>query len=85
MKLSSANSEETAESRGQQGSPQTISMPREQVTGDPVPGYTTADFWRDFEEKHNASATEFGRFEHLARQLVRVSKDEIDEKRRTVG
>lgn len=36
---------------------QTISVPREQVTADPIPGYTTQDFWRDFDAKFRGRLT----------------------------
>ncbi len=69
------SSERKAKPRAQ-GQPQTIRMARHQVTGDPVPGYTTGDFWRD------NGGDERTRFARLTKKLVGVSKDELDSKRR---
>lgn len=65
--------------------PETISIPVSQVTSDPVPGYTTTDFWRDLEEQgtgrqSSGQAEEFARFRRLAKGLVGVPKDEIDKR-----
>lgn len=63
--------------------PQTMSMPISQVTGTPVPGYTTEDFWRDLDNVSRAAENdEYSRFYHVAQRLVQVPKSEIDEKRK---
>lgn len=56
----------------------TISLPPDQVTAEPVPGYTTQDFWQDFERQHGSPNDAFQRFEEFTRRLVQVPKSEID-------
>jgi len=65
-----------------QEEPQVISLPQNQVTVDPRRGYTTEDFWRDFEAEHSGRSAEFERFEQLTSRLVRVAKSDLDGRRK---
>lgn len=60
---------------------QTIAVPLSQITSPPMPGYTTADFWRDRGENGAATegrTSEFARFEDLTRKLVQTPKPDAD-------
>jgi hypothetical protein len=61
----------------------TISVPADQVTKPPIPGYTTKDFWRDLEASQLAARSrtdEFARSHDLAGRLAQVPNSEVDER-----
>ena len=61
--------------------PQTMSVPISQVTGRPIPGYTTKDFWRDLDNAPRAAGTdEYSRFHMVAQRLVQVPKSDVDKR-----
>jgi hypothetical protein len=65
----------TPSSASDEKRPKVIRVPRTQVTPDPIRGYTTADFWRDLEDRQRRSRQELTR---LRRMVARRRRDADD-------
>jgi hypothetical protein len=67
----------TYSKKNQKQKPEIIRVSIADLAPDPIPGYTPQDFWNDLDTGN----AEFERFQALAKGLLNVSKDEIDERR----